>query len=60
MGDNAPIGPNSYEIAKLSAGLVVAAVKAVLNGDFKNAYALSRPPGHHCFSDQSMGFLLFE
>lgn len=56
MGDNAPIGPGSYEIAKLSAGLTVAAVKAVLNGEFKNAYALSRPPSHHCFPDQSMGF----
>jgi acetoin utilization deacetylase AcuC-like enzyme len=56
VGDNAPFGPGSYEIAMLSAGLAAAAVDDVLAGRQRNAYALSRPPGHHCLRDQSMGF----
>jgi acetoin utilization deacetylase AcuC-like enzyme len=31
-------------------------VDAVLSGEVENAYALSRPPGHHCLPDQAMGF----
>lgn len=56
LGEAAPLGPGSYEIAKLSAGLACRAVEAVLKGELDNAYALSRPPGHHCLPEQSMGF----
>jgi len=56
FGTQAVVGPGSYEIAKLSAGLTVAAVDAVLTGECDNAYALSRPPGHHCLPGQAMGF----
>ncbi|MBV1790707.1 class II histone deacetylase [Marinobacterium sp. D7] len=56
FGDNAPVGPQSFEIARQSTGLVCAAVDAVLSGEVENAYALSRPPGHHCLPDQAMGF----
>lgn len=56
LGKEAPLGPGSYEIACLSAGLACAAVEAVLSGELDNAYSLSRPPGHHCLPDQSMGF----
>jgi len=56
LGQDAPIGPGSYEIAALSAGLATAAVNAVLSGEVDNAYSLSRPPGHHCLADQAMGF----
>lgn len=56
LGKEAPLGPGSYEIACLSAGLACAAVEAVLEGELDNAYSLSRPPGHHCLPDQSMGF----
>lgn len=55
-GPNAPVGPGTYEIARLSAGLATAALQAVLTGQARNAYALSRPPGHHCLPDQAMGF----
>ncbi|MBA2691560.1 MAG: class II histone deacetylase [Rubrobacter sp.] len=54
----APFGPGSYEIAKLSAGLAKRAVSDVLSGEFRNAYSLSRPPGHHCLADSAMGFCL--
>ncbi|MGQ0336029.1 class II histone deacetylase [Halomonas elongata] len=56
LGDTAPIGPGSYESAKRSAGLAIEAVATVLRGEVDNAYALSRPPGHHCLPDQAMGF----
>jgi len=56
LGIEAPMGPESYEIAKLSAGLACAAVEAVWKGELDNAYSLSRPPGHHCLPSQSMGF----
>jgi acetoin utilization deacetylase AcuC-like enzyme len=54
----APFGAGSYEIAALSAGLVRQAVEDVATGAAQNAYALSRPPGHHCLPDASMGFCL--
>jgi len=56
FGTEAVVGPGSYEIAKLSAGLILSAVERVLRGEFDNAYSLSRPPGHHCLPDQAMGF----
>ncbi len=59
LAQDAPIGPGSYEIARLSAGLAIAALDAVLAGQADNAYSLSRPPGHHCLPDQAMGFCFF-
>lgn len=58
IGDYAPFGSGSYEIAKLSAGLALNAVDHVLAGNYNNAYAMSRPPGHHCLADMPMGFCL--
>lgn len=59
LGDVAPFGPGSYELAKLSAGLAIEAMEGVLAGRNRNAFSLSRPPGHHCLRDRSMGFCLF-
>ena len=58
IGLRAPFGPGGYEIAALSAGLAVAAVRDVLSGGLANAYALCRPPGHHCLPDWPNGFCL--
>ncbi len=58
LGPNAPFATGGYNLAALSAGLAVAAVDAVLSGDLDNAYALSRPPGHHCLPDKPNGFCL--
>lgn len=58
MGLRTPFGPGGYEIAAKSAGLSVAALASVLSGEHSNAYALSRPPGHHCLPDYPMGFCL--
>ncbi len=53
-----PFGKDSYEIARLSAGGVIAAVDAVLDQKIDNAYALVRPPGHHALANMGMGFCL--
>ena len=58
LGERTPFGPGGYEIAALSAGLVTQALRGVLTGRWSNAYALSRPPGHHCLPDHPMGFCL--
>jgi acetoin utilization deacetylase AcuC-like enzyme len=58
MGFEASFGPGGFDIARISAGLAAEAVDAVLRGELRNAYALSRPPGHHCLPDTGMGFCL--
>ncbi|SFB10841.1 Acetoin utilization deacetylase AcuC [Lentibacillus halodurans] len=58
-GEHAIVGPDSYEIAMLSAGGAVTAVDAVIRGEVMNAYALTRPPGHHAEKNEGMGFCLF-
>lgn len=58
LGRRTPFGPGGYELAALSAGLSIAALDAVLRGQIRNAYALSRPPGHHCLPDYPNGFCL--
>ncbi len=59
LGRRTPFGPGGFEMAALSAGLSKAALFSVLEGRHKNAYALSRPPGHHCLPDYPNGFCLF-
>jgi len=58
LGLRTPFGRGGYEVAALSAGLAVAAVREVCAGRLKAAYALSRPPGHHCLPDWPNGFCL--
>lgn len=58
LGLRTPFGKGGYETAALSAGLARAALFAVLNGEYDNAYALTRPPGHHCLPDWPNGFCL--
>lgn len=58
LGRRTPFGQGGYELAALSAGLSVAALQAVLHGDVRNSYALSRPPGHHCLPNFPNGFCL--
>jgi acetoin utilization deacetylase AcuC-like enzyme len=58
LGRVTPFSPGGFEIATLSAGLVKGALFEVLKGRCDNAYALSRPPGHHCLPDYPNGFCL--
>ena len=53
------MSPGSGEAALRAAGAVTAAVGAVLEGEFKNAFCAVRPPGHHAERDSAMGFCIF-
>ncbi|MEB8386991.1 class II histone deacetylase [Rhodobacteraceae bacterium KMM 6894] len=57
-GVTTPFAAGGYDIALLSAGGVLAAAEAVVDGDVDNAYALVRPPGHHAEADIGKGFCL--
>ena len=58
-GGKTPVGPASFEIAKLAVGGVLEAVDAIINGTVDNAYVLCRPPGHHAEKETVTGFCLF-
>ena len=58
IGLRAPFAQGGYEIAAQAAGLAIGALGAVLAGQLRNAYALTRPPGHHCLPDFPNGFCL--
>lgn len=49
----------SYAASIRAAGGAIESVDAVLSGEFANAFALVRPPGHHAESDTAMGFCIF-
>jgi len=58
QGDT-PVGPESFEIARLAVGAVLGCCDAVMNGRVNRAFAAVRPPGHHAEPDRAMGFCLF-
>lgn len=49
---------DSYDVARYAAGCAVEAVDRVINGDVKQVFCASRPPGHHALSSRAMGFCL--
>jgi acetoin utilization deacetylase AcuC-like enzyme len=49
----------SFDDALLAAGGAMGCVRAVLNGDAHNAFAVVRPPGHHAEPIRAMGFCIF-
>jgi acetoin utilization deacetylase AcuC-like enzyme len=51
--------PGSGEAALRAAGVVCAAVDAVMAGKAQNAFCAVRPPGHHAEPARAMGFCLF-
>ncbi|MFH1055978.1 MAG: histone deacetylase [Candidatus Altiarchaeota archaeon] len=51
---------DTYEVARLAAGGVIAAGEAVWTGKVDNCFALVRPPGHHASLNQATGFCYFD
>jgi acetoin utilization deacetylase AcuC-like enzyme len=51
-------GKESYDVALLAVGGVLAGVDAVMSGLIDNAFCAVRPPGHHAGSNSVMGFCL--
>ncbi len=49
----------TFAVASLSAGAVLAAVDAVDAGRVRNAFVLARPPGHHAEAARAGGFCIF-
>ncbi len=48
----------SWDAAVGSAGAVLSAVEAIIQGHVRNAFVATRPPGHHARAHRAMGFCL--
>ncbi|KAK6235264.1 Histone deacetylase domain - like 10 [Theobroma cacao] len=53
------LNPGSFDAALLAAGTTLSAMKHILDGHGKLAYALVRPPGHHAQPTQADGYCFF-
>ena len=53
------VAPASVDIARLAAGAVCDATRAVLEGAARNALCLVRPPGHHAQPACADGYCFF-
>jgi acetoin utilization deacetylase AcuC-like enzyme len=49
----------SFEAALYAAGGLLTGLDRIMISNFKDIFALVRPPGHHAESDRGMGFCLF-
>ncbi|MEM8550465.1 MAG: histone deacetylase [Verrucomicrobiota bacterium] len=58
-GGDTPVSQDSYHAAMLASGAALEAVDRVLRGEYRNAFCMVRPPGHHALGAQAMGFCLF-
>jgi acetoin utilization deacetylase AcuC-like enzyme len=53
------ISRDSYNVALLAVGGVLAGVDAVISKKVENAFCAVRPPGHHAEYERAMGFCIF-
>jgi acetoin utilization deacetylase AcuC-like enzyme len=59
LDEDTVVSPASFRVGLATAGAAVAAVDAVMSGQSRTAFCLTRPPGHHATPMKSMGFCLF-
>ena len=59
ISEETPVSKESFEVARLAAGGAIGAVQKVISGNFRSAFALVRPPGHHAGPNYSLGFCVF-
>ena len=52
------MSPASWDAMLAAAGCVITACDAVLKGEARDGFALTRPPGHHATQTVAMGFCL--
>jgi acetoin utilization deacetylase AcuC-like enzyme len=53
------VSVRSWDVALHTAGGVLNAIDAVLEGRVSNAFCIGRPPGHHATPTRGMGFCIF-
>ncbi len=59
LDEDTHLGPHSLDAASLAAGAACGGVDQVMKHDWKSAFAVVRPPGHHAESARAMGFCLY-
>jgi acetoin utilization deacetylase AcuC-like enzyme len=50
---------DSFGVGLLATGGFLKLLDSIAAGEFRNGFALVRPPGHHALTDRAMGFCLF-
>lgn len=50
---------NTADCARLAAGSTLELLSHIINDELDNGIAIVRPPGHHAFADNAMGFCFF-
>jgi len=52
-------GPHSAISASTAAGGLIQLTEAVAKNEYKNGFAIIRPPGHHATSEKGMGYCIY-
>lgn len=58
-GELTPFWGDGYAVAALAVGGVLNAVDMIMSGKIDNAYAMTRPSGHHAEADRGRGNCMF-
>ena len=59
LDDETDATEDTFDVACLAAGSFCHAIDYVMEGRLDNAFAITRPPGHHAETDSAAGFCIF-